>query len=176
MNIPFSEEIQGWPVWRLQVDDPTAAGEAKIELAHRHLDFPQGGVMGLCLKVYDRPGRPALFHHALAFGSIEFLTLTRHKGILLVFEKKGWMSDAQKPLNVDFSDYPALGEGQAALGPYLEAYRRLQAKHGSAERAWDAIELELRPPAVAVARRNWWPYVAALLALLGVGAYFAFFR
>lgn len=176
MNAPFSESINGWPVWRLQVDDPTTAGEAKVELTHRYLDFPQGGVMGLCLKLYDRPGRPAQFHHALAFGSLEFLTLTRHKGILLVFEKKGWKSEAQKPLAVDFADYPALGEGQAALAPYLEAYRRLHAKLGSAESAWDAIEQELRAPVPVAAGRNWLPYVLAALVLLGLGAYFVFFR
>jgi hypothetical protein len=168
MNIPFSETRDGLPLWRLQVDDPTHAGEAKVELAHRFLDFPQGGILALCLKVYDRPGRPALFHHALAFGSIEFLALTRHDRVVLVFEKKGWMSDAQKVLALDLSDWPALGEGQAALSPYLEAYRRLQTALGSPEAAWDAIEGELKAPVIAAV--SGWPlWLKVLLALLGLG-------
>ena len=170
MNIPFSESRNGLPVWRLQVEDPAKAVEAKVELASRSLDLPQGGVLALCLKLYDHPGRPALFHHAVAFGSVEQLTLSRHRSVLLVFERKGWMSDSSLPLAINFSELPAYGEGQAALAPYVEAYRRLQG-HGP-EAAWDAIEAELRPRVAVKAGMPFW-FKALLgllaLALLGLG-------
>jgi hypothetical protein len=175
MKIPFSELRNGLPTWHLQVEDPSGAAEAKVELASRSLDFPQGGVLALCLKLYDHPGRPALFHHAVAFGSMEQLSLSRHAGVCLVFERKGWMSDTVKELPVNFEDLPAYGEGSGALAPYLDAYRRLQSSQGP-EQTWDTIEHQLQAPVAATGSPAGVKLAWILFALmvLGAAAYYYF--
>jgi hypothetical protein len=173
MNIPFSERIDELPVWRLQVDDPDHAVEAKVELAYHPLLFPQGGVLGLCLKVYDRSARPTLFHHAVAFGSLELRTLRQHPAMLLIFERKGWNSDKRKTLSVNLASLADLPEGQDALAPYLEAYRKLQSS-GGPEQTWAAIERGLKGSVKAGSGGSKLLWVFLALAAAAAGIYLKF--
>jgi hypothetical protein len=175
MNIPFSERVDGLPAWRLQVDDPDHAVDSKIELAYHPLLFPEGGILGLCLKVYDRSARPTLFHHAVAFGSLDLKTLRQHNAILLIFEHKGWNSDKRKTLPTNFSALAELPEGQDALAPYLEAYRKLQSPLGP-EQTWAAIEGGMKAPVHAGGGGGLWKTVLALLALAAIAAGIYFYR
>ena len=174
MNIPFSERIDELPVWRLQVDDPEHAVDSKVELAYHPLLFPQGGVLGLCLKLYDRSARPTLFHHALAFGSLELRALRQHPAILLIFEHKGWNSDKRKTLTLNFSSLAELPEGQDALAPYLEAYRKLQSPAGP-EQTWAAIERGLQGGVkVGAGKGSKLVWVLLALAAAAAGIYLQF--
>ena len=167
MARPFEELRDGLPLWRLQVENPGTALDGRAELVWKALDFPQGGVLGLAVKLYDTPGRPAIHHHAVAFGSGALQALQQAQAVRLVYERQGWIKNMEKTLPLDLGSLPSLPPGQEALAPYVEAYQRELPKAGSPEAAWDAMEQSLRQPVAAPVGVPAW--LKVLLSLLAAG-------
>jgi len=167
MARPFEEIVDGLPLWRLQVENPGTALDGHANLVWKALAFPQGGVLALAVKLHDTPGRPAIHHHAIAFGSPALQALRQGQAVRLVYERKGWIKTMEKTVPLDLSNLPSLPPGQDALVPYVEAYQRELPKAGSPEEAWNAIERSLREPAAVAAGRPVW--LKVLLAVLCMG-------
>jgi hypothetical protein len=175
---PFEETEDGLPAWRLQVDDPPGAAAAAHALAWRRLDYPQGSLLALALRVHEGAGRPLSFHHALLMSGPAYARLRAAGAMRLIFERHGFMSDARASLDIGLAPLaPALSGGPEALAKYVEAYRALLPSQGSPEAVWDAIERGLAAP-VPPKKKAAGKLGLVLLALLAaaLAAYFFFLR
>lgn len=176
MKIPPFEELQdGLPVWRVQVSDPAAAASQPIDFSWRELRLSKGSILCLAFSLHDGPGKPLLFHHALLGSSRGLANLRQAKGLLLIFERHGFISDGQK--HVELGSEPPLLEAAdpAVLTDYVEGWRRELPRLGSPAKIWDALEAQALQP-VPAARRSPWPLLAAaaLLALAATLAWYFF--
>ncbi|MFH2201623.1 MAG: hypothetical protein ABIJ96_00765 [Elusimicrobiota bacterium] len=187
------------PAWKILASDPARFKGVNYDLEIKLFRLPEGGLVGVWLRLYDVPDQPFFLHRVLdpsdATIGAYLDALGKTGKLMLIFESPGEQEGFVVELPVDSrglrevlagarSHNEALGEtahGENAVAEFLKIFSPALKEEKSVAAAWERVRQERpyvppAPPPEAPAVSTWGGIVKLLLgAVLCIGGNF-FFR